>query len=383
LIVNQIYLGEKMDDFIEFCNLKRQYNDHRDDFLQTIDLVCGKAAFVDGEFVKSFESDFAKFCQVSYVSCVNSGTNAILLAMLAMGIKAGDEVIIPANTFVATAWGPLYSGAKPVFVDCTSDTWEIDPVEIEKAITRKTKAIIGVHLYGLPFDIDAVIKIAEQHKAFLIEDCAQAHGAKYKNRPVGGLCDIGCFSFYPTKNLGAFGEGGCVTTNNKLYAQQIDSLKKHATDKNGDHDNVGFNMRMDGIQSAVLSYKLKDLENANTRRREIAERYRGEINNPCIAFQKAAKGDGHVYHLFEITVPEREKFRNHLFLKNIESAIHYPIPCHLQKVFAHLGYKPGELPNSEYLAEHSVSLPMYPELYDEEVSRIIDACNSFGRGNRQ
>ena len=369
-----------MDDFIEVCNLKRQYNNHREEFLQTIDLVCGKAAYIDGEYVKKFESEFSKFCQVSYTSCVNSGTNAILLAMLVSGISAGDEVIIPANTFVATAWGPVYAGATPVFVDCMSDTWEIDPAKIEQAITEKTKAIIGVHLYGLPFDVNAVLKVAKEYNLVLIEDCAQAHGALYKNKPVGGLCDIGCFSFYPTKNLGAFGEGGCATTKNEFYALQIDSLKKHAADINGDHDKVGFNMRMDGIQAAVLNYKLSGLENANTRRRDIAKRYREEIVHPRITVQKAAEGDGHVYHLFVITVPEREKFMNHLHLKNIESAIHYPIPCHLQKVFAHLGYKMGDLPNSEYLSEHCVSLPMYPELYDDEVSRIIDACNSFGRG---
>ncbi|MEI6578517.1 MAG: DegT/DnrJ/EryC1/StrS family aminotransferase [Eubacteriales bacterium] len=369
-----------MDDFIGFCNLKRQYNDHREDFLHTIDLVCGKAAFIDGDFVKLFESEFAKFCQVSYVSCVNSGTNAILLAMLAMGIKAGNEVIIPANTFVATAWGPLYTGAKPVFTDCTSDTWEIDPLKMEEAITGKTKAVIGVHLYGLPFDIDAVTEIARNNNLMVVEDCAQAHGALFKNRPVGGLCDVGAFSFYPTKNLGAFGEGGCVTTNNEDYIEQINSLKKHAVDAFDNHEKIGFNMRMDGIQAAILSYKLKHLESLNLRRKELAKRFTAEIFNPCIKMQKIPKDAVHAYHLFVITVPEREKFIKHLYEKNIECAIHYRVPCHLQKVFAHLGYKPGDLPNSEYLSEHCVSLPMYPELQDDEVSRIIDACNSFDRG---
>jgi dTDP-4-amino-4,6-dideoxygalactose transaminase len=369
-----------MDDFIGFCNLKRQYNDHREDFLHAIDFVCGKAAFIDGEFVKSFESDFAKFCQVSYVSCVNSGTNAILLAMLAMGIKAGDEVIIPANTFVATAWGPLYAGAKPVFVDCTSDTWEIDPDRIEEAITGKTKAVIGVHLYGLPFDVDAVRGTAKKNNLVVVEDCAQAHGALYKNRITGGLCDVGCFSFYPTKNLGAFGEGGCVTTNNSGYAEQINMLKNHAVNAFGDHEKIGFNMRMDGIQAAVLSYKLKFLENTNNRRREIAKRYNEEIVNPCIKMQMIPETAESVYQLFVITVPEREDFIKHLYSKNIECGIHYRMPCHLQKVFGYLGYKPGDLPNAEYLAENCVSLPMYPELFDEEVSRVIDACNSFDRG---
>jgi len=370
-----------MNDFIDFCNIKRQFNDHKEDFLHAIDLVCGKAAFVDGEFVKTFESEFAKFCQVPYVSCVNSGTNAILLSMLAMGIKTGDEVIIPANTFIATAWGPVYAGAKPVFVDCTSDTWEIDSDKIEEAITGKTKAIIGVHLYGLPFDVDAVQKIAGKYDLHVVEDCAQAHGAIYKNRVVGGLCDIGAFSFYPTKNLGAFGEGGCVTTNNAGYAEQIRSLKNHAANENGDHEKIGFNMRMDGIQAAVLSYKLKLLDRANERRRVIAKRYINEIVSPFINVQQTQEGAEHAYHLFVITVPERDIFIKHMYAHNIECGLHYPMPCHLQKVFGYMGYKPGDLPNAEYLAEHCVSLPMYPELFEDEISRIIDACNSFNGGS--
>jgi len=369
-----------MDDFIGFCNLRRQYNNHREAFLQTIDLVCGKAAFIDGEYVKKFESEFSAFCRVSYSSCVNSGTNAILLAILAMGINAGDEVIIPANTFVATAWGPLYAGAKPVFVDCTSDTWEIDPDKIQEAVTKKTKAVIGVHLFGLPFDVDAVRETAKKNNLLVVEDCAQAHGAMYKSRIVGSLCDIGCFSFYPTKNLGAFGEGGCVTTNDPEYAEQINKLKNHAVNIYGDHEQIGFNMRMDGIQAAVLSYKLKFLDNTNNRRRAIAKRYNEEIVNPCIKMQKIPETAESVYQLFVITVPEREKFIKHLYDKNIECSVHYRIPCHLQKVFDNLGYKPGDLPNAEYLAEHCVSLPMYPELFNEEIDRIVEACNSFSGG---
>lgn len=368
-----------MNDFIEFCNLKRQYNSHKEDFLVAIDAVCGKTSFIEGEFVKTFEADFAKFCKVRNVSCVNSGTSAIHLAALAMGISDGDEVIIPANTFIATAWGPAYTGAKPVFVDCTSDTWEIDPGKIEEAITAKTKAIIGVHLYGLPFDVDAVKQIAEEHGLFLIEDCAQAHGALYKGHPIGGLCDIGCFSFYPTKNLGAFGEGGCVTTNNDAYTKQINSLRQHAADGLGNHETIGFNMRMDGIQGAVLSYKLKSLDETNKKRCAIAKRYKEEITNPCIAMQKLSKSSEHVYHLFVITVAQRDCFIKYMREKNIECSVHYRIPCHLQKAFVHLGYKPGDLPNAEHLAEHCVSLPMYPELRDDEVDRIIDACNSFNR----
>lgn len=370
-----------MIDFIEFCNLKRQYSDNKDEYQNVIDEVCKDAAFIDGKYVKLFESEFAKYCGVPYAASVNSGTNALLLAMLAMGITTGDEVIIPSNTFVATAWGPIYVGAKPVFVDCTSDTWQIDPDKIEQAITKKTKAIIGVHLYGLPFDIDEVKRIAKKHDLLVVEDCAQAHGALYRGAPVGSLCDAGCFSFYPTKNLGAFGEGGCVLTGNAEYIKQISLKKNHAADSDGNHESIGFNMRMDGIQAAVLSYKLKSLDSANVRRCEIAGRYTNEIVHPNIVMQKIPEETNPVYHLFVVTVPNRDEFISYLSSKNIECGVHYRMPCHLQKVFSHLGYKPGDLPNAEYLANHCVSLPIYPELYDEEVSAIINACNGFNGGS--
>lgn len=370
-----------MDAFIEFCNLKRHYNNRRDEYLAAFDAVCSEAAFIDGAFVKLFEEEFAKCCEASYVSCVNSGTNALLLATQALGISAGDEVIIPANTFVATAWGPVYAGAKPVFVDCRKDTWNIDPAHIEAAITEKTKAIIGVHLYGLPFDVDAVKDIAKKYNLFLIEDCAQAHGAVYKNRSVGGLSDIGCFSFYPTKNLGAFGEGGCVTTDNPVYAEKINALKNHAVDDKGDHISIGFNMRMDGIQAAVLRLKLRELTALNARRAEIAVRFRQDINNPFIEFQTVPAGSDHVNHLFVITVPDRDAFIAYMRENRIGCAVHYRVPCHLQTVFAPLGYKPGDLPNAEYLAAHCVSLPLYPDLYEDEIGRVIEACNRFPGGH--
>lgn len=369
-----------MDAFIEFCNLKRHYENRREEYLAAFDAVCSKAAFIDGDYVKTFERAFAKDCETSYASCVNSGTNALLLATLAMGMSAGDEVIIPTNTFVATAWGPVYAGAKPVFVDCKSDTWNIDPEVVEAAITDKTKAIIGVHLYGQPFDADAIQAIADKHGLLVIEDCAQAHGAVYKNRPVGGLCDIGCFSFYPTKNLGAFGEGGCVTTNSADFARRIDSLKNHAINEAGDHESIGFNMRMDGIQAAVLNLKLETLPTLNARRAQIAARYKEEITNPCIGFQAVSAFGDHVYHLFVITVPERDKFIEYMKENRIGCGVHYRVPCHLQTVFAPLGYKPGDLPNAEYLAAHCVSLPLYPDLYEDEVNRVIEACNRYTGG---
>lgn len=367
-----------MDSFIAFCDLKRQYSRNREAFLRAIDSVCEKAAFIDGEFVKAFEAEFASFCDADYACCVNSGTNAILLALLALGIGPGDEVIVPANTFIATAWGPAYAGAKPVFVDCRSDTWEIDVDAVEAAITEKTKAVIGVHLYGMAFEVDSLLALTKSRNLYLVEDSAQAHGALYRGKPAGGLCDVGCFSFYPTKNLGAFGEGGCVTTDNEALAAKVNSLKNHGIGKkNGEHDEIGFNMRMDGIQAAILSEKLKTFQTSLERRRKIAIRYKSEIKHPLIAFQQDTPGAQHVYHLFVVTVDNRERFAAHLLENGIETSAHYRIPCHLQKAFAGLGYKKGDLPNAEYLAEHCVSLPIYPELEDGEVDRIIRACNSY------
>ncbi len=366
-----------MNEFIEFCNLKRPFQNHKDDYLKAISSVCEKAVYCGGEFVERFEIEFARFCGVDYASCVNSGTSAVFLSTLALGIGRGDEVIVPTNTFIATAWGPVYAGATPVFVDCDAETWQIDARQACAAITDKTKAIIGVHLYGLPFDADAVREAAAQKQLPVIEDCAQAHGALYKNRRTGGLCDIGAFSFYPTKNLGAFGQGGCVTSNNPEYIRQVNLLKTHAAGDEGDHIKTGFNMRMDGIQAAVLSVKLGLVEEMNRRRADIAARYRRGIENPYVGKQKIPENCVSVYHLFVVTVPDREQFIRHLRSKNIGCGVHYRKPCHLQKAFAHLGYKAGDLPNAEWLAGHCVSLPVYPELTDSEIDRVIDACNSY------
>jgi len=362
---------------INFMNLKRQYEDHKEGLLKAIHSVCDETAFSGGKYAEIFEKEFAEYCNVKYASGVNNGTTALHVAMLTLGITKGDEVIIPANTFIATAWGPTYTGATPVFVDCTSDTWEIDPAKIEKAITKKTKAIIGVHLYGQPFDVDAVKKIADKHNLHLIEDAAQAHGAVYKGKKVGGLCKMGCFSFYPGKNLGAYGEGGIVTTDNKDYNEYITKLKNHGSSTRYYHDIIGYNYRLEGIQGAVLSYKLKYLDEWSKKRIKIANMYINNINNSAITMQVQPEYVQSVYHLFVITTPEREKFVNYLKEKNINCGLHYPVPCHLQKAYEYLGYKKGQMPNAEYLAEHCVSLPMFPELTDEEVNYIIDVCNKY------
>jgi dTDP-4-amino-4,6-dideoxygalactose transaminase len=297
--------------------------------------------------------------------------------MLALGIGAGDEVIIPANTFIATAWGVSHAGAIPVFVDCTADSWEIDASKIEEKITSKTKAIIGVHLYGQPFDIDAVKAICDKHNLFLVEDAAQAQGARYKGKTVGGFGEMACFSFYPGKNLGACGEAGGITTNNEAYVKHIQSLRNHGMMIRYYHDEVGYNYRMGGLEAASLTVKLCYLESWNNRRRAIAKRYLSEIKNDKIKMQTQPDFADSVFHLFVVTTEKKEEFCQYLTDNNIIPAFHYPIPCHLQKAYSNLGHKVGDFPNSEYLAAHCISLPMFAELTDEQVKHVINVINKY------
>jgi dTDP-4-amino-4,6-dideoxygalactose transaminase len=297
--------------------------------------------------------------------------------MLALGIGRGDEVIVPANTFIATAWGVTYTGATPVFVDCHPTTWEIDPQKIEEKITARTKAIIGVHLYGQPFDVKSVKKIAHKHNLFLIEDAAQAHGALYNDTPVGGFGEIACFSFYPGKNLGAYGEGGGITTNNTIYYEHLQSLRNNGSKVRYYHDEVGFNMRMGSIEAAVLAIKLKYLDGWNARRQDIAAMYQQGITNSVIQLQEQPATTQSVYHLFVITTSDRGRLIDYLNKHHIFPGLHYPVPCHLQKAYAFLMYKPGDMPQAEYLADHCLSLPMYAELSNEEVEYVIDVLNKY------
>ena len=362
---------------IPCLDLKKQHQQIKGEIFAEFEKVMEKTAFSGGPFVSAFEEAFARFCNVRYAVAINSGTSALHLAMLALGIGPGDEVIIPANTFIATPWAPSYVGATPVFVDCDPATWEIDAAQIEKKITAKTKAVIGVHLYGQPFDVDAVKAICNKHKIYLVEDAAQAHGAKYKTVRVGGFGEMACFSFYPGKNLGACGEGGAIATNNETYYKHLQSLRNHGSTERYYHDEVGFNYRMGGLESASLGVKLKHLEGWNNRRREIARCYLTEITNSKIQMQHQPEWAESIFHLFVVTTERKEAFIKHLANNGIIAAFHYPVPCHLQKAYAHLKYKKGDCPNAEYLADHCVSLPMFPELSDEEIRTVIEAINSF------
>ena len=361
-------------------DLSRDYLRHKEEYLAAIEAVCKETAFSGGRFADRFEQEFADYVGVKACAAVNNGTSALHLAMMALGVGAGDEVIVPANTFIATAWGVSYTGATPVFADCTADTWEIDPEDVKKKITDKTKGIIGVHLYGQPFDVAAVSKIANEHGLFLVEDCAQAHGATFEGKNAGALCDIGCFSFYPGKNLYAFGEGGAVTSNRTDYIDTIQVIKNQGSKERYHHELLGYNYRMEGLQGAVLSVSLQYLDTWTARRREIGRRYLAEIKNEKIVMQAHPENTNPVFHLFEIQTEKPDDLIAYMQSHDVECNRHYPVPCHLQEAYRHLGYKEGDCPNAEQLAKRCVTLPLFPEMTDEEVSLVIDLCNRYQAG---
>lgn len=366
-----------LQEKIPCLDLKGQHQQIKEEIFVAFERVYDNTAFSGGPFVEEFEKNFAAFCATKYAVGVNNGTSALHLAMLALGIGAGDEVIVPANTFIATAWGVSYTEATPVFVDCTPDTWQIDATKIEEKITPYTKAIVGVHLYGQPFDVGSVQAICHKYGLYLLEDAAQAQGASYMGKPVGGFGEMACFSFYPGKNLGACGEAGGITTNKEHYYEYLLSLRNHGSTVRYYHDEIGFNMRMGGLEGASLSVKLKYLPSWNKRRREIAKRYQQEIKNEHLKLQAQPEWAESIYHLFVVTTKDRNKLIKYLNKHVIFPGMHYPVPCHLQKAYIHLGYHEGDCPHAEYLANHCVSLPMYAELSDAEVTYVIEVLNAY------
>jgi len=358
-------------------DLTRDYRAHREEYLQAIEAVCEETAFSGGKYADRFDEEFAAYCGVPYAAGVNNGTTALHCALAALGIGAGDEVIVPANTYIATAWAVTYTGAVPVFVDCTADTWEIDPDRVEERITDRTKAIIGVHLYGQPFEVNRIKSIAERHGLYVIEDCAQSHGALYEGRMTGTLTDMGCFSFYPGKNLYAFGEGGSVLCHKKEQYDWITVMKNQGCKTRYYHEMIGYNYRLEGIQGAVLSVSLKYLPEWTRKRQELGERYLREITNPRFTMQSHPENTTPVYHLFVVQVEDPEHFLDYMEGHGIECHRHYPVPCHLQRAYAHLGYLPGDCPNAERLAARCATLPLFPEMTEEEASMVINACNAY------
>src|SRR5256886_10004577 len=356
---------------VPFLDLKAHHAPIIDEFDGAIREVIESSSFAGGPFVDEFEEEFAAYCGSSYSIGVGNGTDALWLTLLALGIGEGDEVITVPNTFIATAEAITYCKARPVFVDVDETTFTMDPAELEKGLTARTKAIIPVHLFGQPADMDPILQFARAHGLFVIEDAAQAHGAEYKGRKAGTLGDAGCFSFYPGKNLGAFGEAGAVATNDAELRAKIQVLRDHGQTRKYYHTLVGWNCRMDGIQAAVLSIKLRHLQGANLLRRERALEYNQAFEGiEGVATPFEADYARHVYHVYAIRVQERDEVRRHLAEKEIGCAVHYPIPIHLQEACRNLGYTAGAFPVAENLAEEFLSLPMFPELTEEQIEYV-------------
>jgi dTDP-4-amino-4,6-dideoxygalactose transaminase len=358
---------------IPLVDLKAQYQDVKAEVDAAIAAVLESGHFILGPEVHAFEREFSEYCDTAYAVGVNSGTSALHLALLAAGVGEGDEVITAAFTFVATVAAIEYTGARAVLVDVDPLTLTIDPDRIEAAITPRTKAIIPVHLYGLPADMDPILSFARAHGLIVIEDAAQAHGAEYKQRRAGSIGDIGCFSFYPGKNLGAAGDGGAVTTANEDYARRVRMLRDWGAEQKYLHVVKGFNFRLDEIQAAILRVKLRRLEAWTELRRQHALAYASLLSDTPVHLPHATPDARHVYHLYAIRTPERDRVQSELLAAGVQAGIHYPIPVHLQPAYANLGYRQGDFPVSERAADEVLSLPLYPELTAGAMERVARA----------
>jgi dTDP-4-amino-4,6-dideoxygalactose transaminase len=358
---------------IPFVDLKTQYSSIKPEIDAAIAHVLESSQFVLGEEVAAFETEFATYCQTQHAIGVNSGTSALHLALLAAGVGPGDEVITVPFTFVATAAAIVYTGARPVFVDIEPRTFTMDVSQIERAITPATKAILPVHLYGQPADMDPILEIGRRHGLAVIEDAAQAHGAEYKGRRVGSLGDLGCFSFYPGKNLGAYGEGGAVVTNNAGYTRTIRMLRDWGAERKYQHVLKGYNYRLEGIQGAVLRVKLRHLEAWTEARRAHAARYDRLLAGHGVPTPEAVSYGRHVYHIYAIRTATRDSLQQTLHDRGVQTGIHYPIPVHLLPAYADLGHRPGDFPCSESAAHEVLSLPMFAELKDDHIETVAAA----------
>lgn len=356
---------------VPFLDLKAQYDAIAQEVEECMKEVLGQCAFSGGPYVERFEDEFASFCGCDHAVGVGSGTEALWLALLGLGVKAGDEVITSPNSFVATAEAISLCGAVPVFVDVVEGSFTMDPALVEEAITSRTKVIIPVHLFGQMADMDSILIIARRHGIAVLEDACQAHGAEYKGRRAGSIGDAGCFSFYPGKNLGAYGEAGCVVTSDSQLADSIKMLRNHGQSRKYYHEVIGINGRMDGIQGAVLSVKLKYLEVWNTARRRHAALYNKLLKDvPLVTAPKEMHYARHVYHIYAVRARERDSLINALAESGISCGVHYPVPIHLQRCYASLGDRAGSFPVAERCASEFLSLPMFPELTKEQITYV-------------
>ena len=362
---------------VPFVDLQAEYQALKGDIDTAIAGVLNRSDYVLGQAVKDFEAAFAEYCEAGYAVGVDSGYSALELILRALDIGQGDEVITAASTFIATTLAISNAGARPVLVDADPNTYNLDPNLLEAAITPATKAVIAVHLYGQPADMDAINAIARKHGLKVIEDSCQAHGAHYKGKRTGGLGDAAAYSFYPSKNLGAYGDGGIVVTNSAEVAEKVKLLRNIGQTVRYHHEIKGFNHRLDTIQAAVLCAKLPHLDKGNASRRETAAQYNQLLADLPVVTPKTADWAEHVYHLYIIQVDDREALQDHLSQAGVATGIHYPIPIHLQQAYTELGYKEGDFPVTEQAAKRILSLPMFPGMSPEAINYTVDAIKAF------
>lgn len=364
---------------INFVDLKRQYESIRGEANDAIGRVLERGDFILGEDVKKFEEEFSAYCGVKHAIGVDSGTSALHLALLALGVKPGDEVITVPNTFIATALAVSMAGARIKFVEIDEESYNMNPLALEKAVTKKTKVILPVHLYGQPADMKPIKEIAEKHGVKVLEDSCQAHGAEYRGKRTGGLGDAACFSFYPAKNLGCYGDGGMITTNDDKVAESVMMLRNYGQKQKYVHLMKGYNNRLDSIQAAVLRVKLRRLDGWNDARRRNAKLYSEMFNGSKVVTPVEMDYARHVYHLYVIRCANRDELGEKLKADGISTVIHYPIPIHLQGAYADLGLGKGSFRIAEKCAEEIISLPMFPELTEEEIGHVVEKVKSYAK----
>ncbi len=362
---------------IKYLDLQAQYQSIKSEVDLAIQKVIDTSAFTLGPAVTDFENAFAAYSESTHCVAVNNGTNALLLALKALDVGPGDEVITAANTFIATVAAIIHAGARPVLVDVDPESRNLDPILLRMALSPKTKVIIPVHLYGQTADMDPILKIAKTHGVAVLEDCAQAHGARYCGRTAGSMGRLGAFSFYPGKNLGAYGEGGAIVTSEESLTRKLRMLRDHGSDRKYYHDMVGYNARMEGIQGAVLGVKLRHLDTWNKERNRVASTY-NQLLKDCPVKTPSLRDDyGQVFHLYVIETEKRDKLQAYLKEQGIVTLIHYPVPNHLQKALDYLGYRKGDFPVTEKLANEILSLPIYPEMTEQQVGFVAEKIKRF------
>lgn len=361
---------------IDLAILNRQFELHQAEYEQAALKVLRSGWYILGHEVAAFEKEFADYVGAKFCVGVNSGLDALTLSLRALKIGAGDEVIVPANTYIATVLAITANGATPVFVE-PDEFYNLDSSKVAKAITARTKAIMVVHLYGQAADVEKISKLARENNLALVEDCAQSHGARFNGKMTGTFGDIGCFSFYPTKNLGGFGDGGAIVTDDENLAATIGKLRNYGSKVKYHNELAGVNSRLDEMQAALLRVKLSYLDDLNDERKKIADKYSAEIKNPRLILPKIRDGAEHVYHQFVVRTNQRDEFKDYLERNGIKTVIHYPIPPHLSECYSHLGYKRGDFPLTEKYSDEVLSLPMFNGMTEEEIDFVTGVCNEY------